>query len=63
MRTLASQDLAFLEGMRDVVQIATLEAASVDRAARFPKEAIAALRSAKALSAYVPPYLGGGGVL
>ena len=62
MRTLASQDLAFLEGMRDVVQIATLEAASVDRAARFPKEAIAALRSAKALSAYVPPYLGGGGV-
>jgi acyl-CoA dehydrogenase len=34
---------------------------SVDRDARFPREAIAALRSERLLSAYVPESLGGGG--
>ena len=34
---------------------------SVDREARFPKEAIDGLRQAKLLSAYVPVELGGGG--
>ncbi len=33
----------------------------VDREARFPHEAIDALREAQALSAFVPPELGGGG--
>lgn len=43
--------------------IAAPHAAEVDAAARFPSEAVDALREAKAMSALVPRELGGGGAL
>ncbi len=42
-------------------EVAALHAADVDAKARFPNEALDALRSAKVLSAAVPKELGGGG--
>jgi acyl-CoA dehydrogenase len=42
-------------------EVAAKHALEVDREARFPTEAIDALREAQALSALVPPELGGGG--
>jgi len=57
------RDSAFLGGVRSVaVEIAAVHADDVDRQARFPAEAITALREAEALSAYVPSSLGGQGV-
>jgi acyl-CoA dehydrogenase len=57
------RDSAFLDAVRSVaVEIAATHADDVDRQARFPVEAIAALREAQALSAFVPPSLGGPGV-
>jgi acyl-CoA dehydrogenase len=54
---------AFLEAIRRVADdVAAPNADSVDREARFPSEALAALREERALSAYIPPELGGGGV-
>lgn len=44
-----------------IVEIASEHAADVDERARFPSEALAALREAKALSAAVPRELGGQG--
>ena len=41
--------------------VAAPNAESVDREARFPEEAISALRQARLLSVYAPPSLGGGG--
>ncbi|MEI2702861.1 MAG: acyl-CoA dehydrogenase family protein [Baekduia sp.] len=58
----APTDAAFLDAIRAAGQIAAEQAGDVDRNARFPKEGIAALREAQALSAYVPERLGGLGV-
>ena len=58
-----SGDQAFLENVRRIAdEAAAPNADDVDRNARFPSETIDALREAKALSAYVPEELGGGGV-
>lgn len=43
-------------------EVAAPNADDVDRSARFPAETISALREARALSAFVPIELGGGGV-
>jgi acyl-CoA dehydrogenase len=57
------QDSAFLDAVRSVaVDVAAVHADDVDRQARFPAEALAALRAADALSAFVPASLGGAGV-
>jgi acyl-CoA dehydrogenase len=57
------RDSAFLDAVRSVaVDVAAVHADDVDRQARFPEEAIAALREAEALSAFVPSSLGGAGV-
>lgn len=47
---------------RIAVDVAAPNAADVDRDARFPLETIQALREERALSAFIPPELGGGGV-
>lgn len=57
------KDVAFLETIRRIAdEVASVYADEVDRDARFPTEAVQALREAEALSAYVPESLGGGGV-
>ena len=57
------QDQAFLDAVRRVaVEVAAPNADDVDRNARFPVEAIDALREQRALSAFVRPELGGAGV-
>jgi acyl-CoA dehydrogenase len=57
------RDSAFLAAVRSIaVDVAAVHADDVDRQARFPAEAIAALREAELLSAFVPPSLGGVGV-
>jgi acyl-CoA dehydrogenase len=57
------RDQAFLAGIVRVAdEVAAQHADSVDRDARFPVEAIDALRAEQALSAFVPEELGGGGV-
>jgi acyl-CoA dehydrogenase len=56
-------DAAFLAAITDVADAtAKLHADDVDREARFPVETIDALREQRALSAFVPPALGGDGV-
>jgi acyl-CoA dehydrogenase len=63
MSVAVDADLAFLAEIRRIAQeIAAVHADAVDRDARFPHEAITALREAEALSAFVPAELGGGGV-
>jgi acyl-CoA dehydrogenase len=58
----ASRDQELIETARRVAtEVAAANADSVDREARFPREAIDALREARALSAFVPEHLGGGG--
>jgi acyl-CoA dehydrogenase len=57
------RDQAFLDGIGQVARdVAAMHAEAVDREARFPEETIAALREQRALSAFVPSDLGGGGV-
>jgi acyl-CoA dehydrogenase len=57
------RDQAFLSAIRRIAdEVAAPNADEVDRLARFPSEAIAALREERALSAFVPEALGGGGV-
>jgi acyl-CoA dehydrogenase len=57
------RDQAFLAGVVRVAdEVAAPNADDVDRAARFPREAIDALRAEGALGAFVPEELGGGGV-
>jgi acyl-CoA dehydrogenase len=57
------RDHAFLEAIAHIgEEVAAPNADSVDREARFPAETIAALRQERALSAFVPVELGGGGV-
>jgi acyl-CoA dehydrogenase len=56
-------DRQFLDAIvRIADESAAPNAADVDREARFPTETIEALRSERALSAFVPVELGGGGV-
>jgi acyl-CoA dehydrogenase len=56
-------DQAFLEAVTRIAPLlAAQHAEEVDRDARFPSEAVAALRDAELLSAYVPERLGGAGV-
>jgi acyl-CoA dehydrogenase len=57
------RDQAFLAGVRRIAQeVAAPHADDVDRLARFPVEAMDALREEQALSAFVPEDLGGAGV-
>jgi acyl-CoA dehydrogenase len=63
MTVAVDTDQAFIDEVRRIAQeVATVYADAVDRDARFPVEAVTALREAGALSAFVPPSLGGGGV-
>ena len=56
-------DRQFLAQLRSIAEVvAAQHAPEVDREARFPRETLAALRDARALSALVPEELGGGGV-
>jgi acyl-CoA dehydrogenase len=59
----AGRKHTFLDGVRRVAQeVAAPAADEVDRDARFPHEAIQALRDARALGAYVPVACGGEGI-
>jgi acyl-CoA dehydrogenase len=63
MSVAVDRDQAFLDTIRAVgADVAAQHAAEVDVEARFPSETLAALRENQALSAFVPPELGGGGV-
>lgn len=63
MSATVDRDQAFLDGVRRVAtEVAAANADEVDRLARFPAEAVDALREEQALSAFVDPGLGGGGV-
>ena len=63
MSTTIDVDHAFLTAIRRIAdEVAGPNAAEVDRLARFPEEVVAALRTARALSAFVPVELGGDGV-
>jgi acyl-CoA dehydrogenase len=56
-------DQAFLDAIRRIAdEVAAPNADGVDREARFPIETLDALRAERALSAFVPTRLGGGGV-
>jgi acyl-CoA dehydrogenase len=59
---LAGRDHELLVTVREIgAGLAAANADSVDREARFPVEAVGALGEARALSAFVPESLGGGG--
>jgi acyl-CoA dehydrogenase len=63
MSVSVDRDQAFLDAVRRIAdEHAAPNADDVDREARFPSEAIAALREARALSAFIPAELGGGEV-
>jgi acyl-CoA dehydrogenase len=63
MTVAADRDAAFLAGVGEIADaIAAVHADDVDRQARFPVEAVTALREQQALSAFVPESLGGAGV-
>ncbi|MCW3000779.1 MAG: acyl-CoA dehydrogenase [Conexibacter sp.] len=63
MTVVSDRDAAFLAGIVDLADgIAKLHADDVDRNARFPVEAVDALREQRALSAFIPEDLGGDGV-
>ncbi len=63
MSVAIDRDQAFLAAIRRIAdEVAAPNADDVDRQARFPVEAIDALREQGALSAFVPEELGGGGV-
>jgi acyl-CoA dehydrogenase len=56
-------DTTFLDAVERIADdVAAVHAIDVDREARFPEETIQALRDMRALSAFVPTELGGGGV-
>jgi acyl-CoA dehydrogenase len=60
--TLVSGDQALVEAARQIAEeVAGPNAVEVDREARFPREAVDAMREAGLLSAHVPAALGGGG--
>ena len=63
MTVAADRDAAFLAGIGEIAEtIAAVHADDVDRNARFPIEAVTALREQHALSAFVPTEYGGDGV-
>ena len=63
MSLTVDRDLTFVETLRRIADdVAGQHADAVDRDARFPREAIDALREAGALSALAPEMLGGAGV-
>jgi acyl-CoA dehydrogenase len=63
MSVLVDREQQFVANIRRVaIEVAAVHADAVDRDARFPGEAIGALREAQALSALVPEELGGGGL-
>ncbi len=63
MTVTADRDAAFLAGVARIAEeIAAVHADDVDRNARFPVEALDALREQRALSAAIPTELGGDGV-
>jgi acyl-CoA dehydrogenase len=63
MMLTVDRDQTFLSSVRAVAdEVAAVQADEVDRAARFPCEAIDALRQMGALSALVPAAFGGGAV-
>jgi acyl-CoA dehydrogenase len=63
MSVSVDRDQAFLSAVTRVAdEFAAPNADAVDRDARFPIEAIEALRAEAALSAFIPQRLGGGGV-
>ena len=63
MSVAIDRDQAFLAAIRRIAdEVAAPNADDVDRDARFPVEAIAALREERALSALIPEEFGGGGV-
>jgi acyl-CoA dehydrogenase len=62
MTVTADRDAAFLAGIGEIAEIAGTHADAVDRDARFPIEAVAALRGQRAFSAFVPTEHGGEGV-
>jgi acyl-CoA dehydrogenase len=63
MSVSVDHDQAFLSAVTRVAdELAAPNADAVDREARFPRETIDALREERALSAFVPTELGGGGV-
>jgi acyl-CoA dehydrogenase len=62
MTIAADRDTAFLAGIADIAELAAVHADDVDRNARFPIEAVTALREHRALSALVPSEYGGDGV-
>jgi acyl-CoA dehydrogenase len=63
MSVSVDRNQAFLDAVTRVAdELAAPNADAVDREARFPVEAIDALREERALSAFVPTELGGGGV-
>lgn len=63
MTVAADRDAAFLAGIGEIADaIAAVHADDVDRQARFPVEAVTALREQQALSAFVPETYGGAGV-
>jgi acyl-CoA dehydrogenase len=63
MSVALDRDQAFVEEVRRIAgDVAAPQADEVDRGARFPEEAVEALCEARALSAFIPAELGGGGV-
>jgi acyl-CoA dehydrogenase len=63
MSIAVDRDQAFLDTIARIAEeVAAPNAAAVDRDARFPAETIQALREERALSAFIPAELGGGGV-
>jgi acyl-CoA dehydrogenase len=63
MSVAVDSDRAFILEVRRIAQeVAAVNAGAVDHDARFPVEAVTALRESGALSAFVPSALGGGGV-
>lgn len=62
MSVLVERDQALLDAVATIGRdVAAANADDVDRSARFPAESITALREERALSAFVPVSLGGGG--
>jgi acyl-CoA dehydrogenase len=63
MSVAAASDVEFVLSVRRVAdEVAALHADDVDHEARFPREAIDALREVRALSAWIPEEFGGAGV-
>lgn len=63
MSAVVADSTSFLNAVRDIArEVAAVHADEVDRKARFPSETIEALRNVRALSAFVPVELGGGGI-